>query len=607
MKSWLIIIYVVILCVQCCVVNGEEEEEYKTHENVAQFAKDISERTKGLTENARDFFLVNEKAIIEAFNKVSERENRRENFFSLSKKASNPQKEEKPHGFWYSFASSLQSISLIKEYLTPRPTREQLKAKIEEEAELDAIRTARVMKLNKQAREQARLRIQSKTHKNTGKSAISRDEPESMCNLGRAEKTASLINSCSTVRQCLPWKFNSSEVTLDTPAIDLLNNTNIEVTEMRCSSIPVSFLEDYNATNCYVRAIGCNESTPIGECPVEILCEQPSFLAFGIDDGRYAFGGVTDVIYCDGVAVDDPMEYADKDLPAGCEVRRFPSATNGTCYSINTTDMVQVNQFSCVFQCPKMINETQCICPADFTGVNCETQQNITCKAFLDSPLPNCFTKGDEDLLIFDKPCLFSSKLKDKRIEMRWNISCKFASVELRNNNRNDGFTYWVDTPDLKLSSEQDWAVSLEAFQFSSFVYPISVQSSTKMTRENIAGKELMTLSITPSKEYVVGGRVYVELGFEGNKTPHGYSGGVIRRFFLDETDGGFNGGSGKTVTITDGLSPGEVAIIIVATVVGVVIIAAIVRHFYERWKEAKIQDEEAGENKNKKKKSKKD
>jgi len=601
MKSWLLVFCLVILFTVCCVADTES----RSAEHVSQFVKDFKERNKGIVETAKDYLSMSEKSIIDAFNQVSTADNKRKNL--ISGKSSDigssvaDQEKESPKGFWYGLATVVRTIPMVKDFFSSPPTREELKAKIEEEAEMDAIHTARMMKQHKQAREAARIRLQEKWSQKKEQKLVSRDDDQPLCNLGREEKSLQTINSCSTYRECVPLMFSSPDVPMDTPAEVFVGNTSVEVTQLRCGSFPVSFLDDYDASKCFITAIACNSTTPIGECPVEVRCEEPSPIVFSFD-GRYAFSGQTDVLYCNDVEVEDMSEYINKTLPDECEVRSVLSAINGTCYRINTTESVQVTEFSCSSMCYRNINETHCRCPADYTGTYCENTQNVTCQAFLVSPLPDCFVRGEDNLLVYDKPCLFADSLTEATITMLWNVSCKFDWT-LRGNTADDGFTYWLNTPDLKLSAEPNWTVSLEAFQFSTFVNPISLESRTKLSLENLAGKEPVTLRIKPTEEYVVGGRLYTELSFAVNHTPPGFTSGVLRRFFLDEVSGGFGGGNGKNLIIKEGLSPGEIAIIIIASIVAVAIIAGIVRYFYERWKEAKIHEEEVAERNNKKQK----
>ena len=612
-RSWRLALCAALVCTLSCLASAGP----KTREHFSQLTKDLTERSEVVAQKEKALFTMGEKAIIEAFNKVAEREDRLESRPSDREKNKELQQdvEGNSQGFFYGMATVLRMIPTIREYFAPRPTLEELEKRIKEEAEVDALRTARILKQTELKKEAARIKISNALKaQRMAKHGLREDEEpeepqdEPVCHLGRETKTARTINSCSTRRTCRAWKFNSTlNVTVQTPAIDVVNNTEIELTHMLCDNLPVSFLDDYNSTKCYVRAIGCSNSTPIGDCPIEVLCESPSYLAFGMNDGRYAFGGTTDVIYCNGTAVEDPTIFDNRTLPAECEVKRIPGPTNGTCYTINATGRVSVQSVSCFLYCFRIVNETQCVCPADYTGVNCEQQQNITCTGYLVSPLPKCITGGEQDHLVYDKPCLIYKDLSDTTIEMNWNISCKFSSESLRGVSRPDGFDYWLDTPDLRLSAEPNWTVTLESFQFSSFKEPIGAGAATKMTRKHLTGEEVMTLKFKTDKAHIVGGRAYVELGFETNFTPPGIRGGVMRRFFLDDSAGGYKGGSGKDHILADGLGAGEISIIVVVTVVGIAVIAGIGRCLYERWMEEKVSDEEVGEGQNKSKKAKQD
>jgi len=598
MRSWLAVCVAVVSALCCLVSAGKGAGEQFT-----RLANELTERNKGFFESGKTLFTMNEKAIVEAFNKVSEQESRRERMLSSSRWNTKgtlrvmDEAEDAPQGFFYGIAQALRMIPLMKEYLAPKLTREEKLARIQEDAAMDALRTRNIIKRNNEAREQARIRIMNAQNKQQQSGLTTReDDEEAICNKGRMERSVRLINACNTTRTCRVSKFNDTNVTLDTLAFDLVNNTDVEVTQMICDGLPVTFLDDYNASKCFIRAVDCDNETAIKNCPVEIICEVPSFLAFGMNDGRYAFGGTNDVIFCNGTAVEDPTVFANKTLPEECEVKRFPSSTNGTCYTINGTGLVTVFSSLCAISCVKLISEQQCTCPVDYTGIHCEEKENVTCQAYLVSPVPKCIVNAEDDLLVYDRPCFVYNGLEGKTIEMSWNISCKFESSSLRNNTRRDNFTYWLNTPDLRITEEPNWVVSLEAFQFSSFQEPLSLHGSTKMTRDNIVGAEVMNLKIRPDAQHIVGGRVYVELSFEGNNTPPGMGGVAMRRFFFDDKSGGYKGGYGKTVYEADGLGAGEISIIVVGSVVGVAIIAGIVRCIYERWKEEKISDEEAGE-----------
>jgi len=423
------------------------------------------------------------------------------------------------------------------------------------------------------------------------------DENESLCNLGRVEKSNRILNSCGTNRSCRVSNFETSgSETLDTPAVEFLNNPNVDITHMRCDKFPVDIRADFNTSSCHITAIGCNDTVALRDCPVEIICDD-NITAFGIDDGRFGFKGTTDTIYCNGVPVDDPEEYVNKTLPDECEVRTSLGQVNGTCTTINATAEVTIQQLPCALSCFSIVRDAYCACPLDYTGTYCDDLQNITCNAYLVTPLPHCVTNGDDNLLVYDRPCMVEDKLEGTTIEMNWNISCKFRSAAIRNiTEDSNNFTYWLDTPDLKLSNKPNWTVTLEAFQFSSFIGPISLQNSVNLTYENLAGLKNVTFSLTPDAKHIVGGRVYVELGFQGNQTPPGFSGKVMRRFFFDDAKGGYDGGTGKSHLFKETLGTGEVAIIVIASIVAFAIIAGIIRCMYERWKEEKTADEEVGE-----------
>jgi len=597
-----------------CLTSGSGNDKQKGY--ISQLFDSFIERNKAIIQGGKEIMTLNEKAITEAFNQVIEDEEKRKEFIPV-----NRDNGEKSNGFFYGFATVMNTLPKIKAYFSPKKTHEDIVAKVKREADLDAFHTARVIRIGQEAREagirkvlESRARKQQQLQEQQQKQqsgSILRDknDNETVCHFGREEKVSSLINTCSTRRECRISKIQSSGLeTLDSPSIVFVDNHDVNITEITCNKLPVNFEDDYNASNCHVTAINCSDDTPIRDCPVEIICYDP-IVVFGLD-GRYGFRGSNDVIYCNGVAVDDPTEYSNKTLPDECEVKTLPGSVNGTCYTINATDLVTVLPIPCVLSCLSTISQLQCVCPDDYTGVNCEEQQNITCTGYLVSPLPKCVTGAKDNLLVYDRPCLVYDNLERKRIQTNWNISCKFSSLTLRNRTGDDGFKYWLNTPDLKLSKEPDWVVGMEAFQFSSFISPISISDTKQMKHDNIVGKEVMSFSITPDDKHIVGGRVYVELGFDSNHTPAGIKNRVLRRFFLDDSKGGYDGGQGEARHYKEGLGKGEIAIIIIASIVVFAIIVGAIRLIYERRKEEKVADAEANSNtkkNNNKKKSKKD
>lgn len=455
-------------------------------------------------------------------------------------------------------------------------------------AATDAARVARIKQRNQAARAAA-LR---ETAGDGALPVVLAGEQSGVCNHGNVTERASLLNTCSESRVCRVAAFTTSgSETLNTAASVFLNNTNVDVTQLVCNSLPVDLVREHGASGCHVRALGCSPSTALRNCDVEVVCDTPTHLAFGIGDGRFAYRCSTNVLVCNGTEVDDPATFDKQPLPAECEVVSAPCNASHMCYSISVNEsgtVVVGSTLPCSLRCLRFVNASRCVCPADYTGTNCETRRDVSCTAYIVEPLPQCTaaTKDDE-LLVYDRPCLrYSGRLQDTALPMRWNVSCKFASVLSRlgaaATANLTNFPYWLDAPNLKLSVEPVWTVCLSAFRFDtrSSMWLAAVNDTVTLTRAHLLGVEPVHLTLTPSAGFVEGGRVYAELAFDRAAAPPGMAGTVLRRFFLDDAQGGFGGGDGGR-RIGAGLGTGEVAATVLGCIVGAALVLALARYIY--------------------------
>lgn len=455
-------------------------------------------------------------------------------------------------------------------------------------AATDAARVARIKQRNQAARAAA-LR---ETAGDGAVPVVLADGHSNVCNHGSTTERTSLVNTCSEARVCRVVAFTThGSETLSTEASAFLNNTNVDVTQLLCNGLPVDLVGEHGASGCRVQALGCTPSTPIQECSVEVVCDTPTHLAFGLGDGRFAYRCSTDTLVCNGTTVDDPAAFDNKPLPVECEVVSVPCNASQMCHSISTNESGTVavsNTLPCSLRCVRLVNATRCVCPADYTGTNCQTHRSFSCTAYLVAPLPQCTaaTKDDE-LLVYDRPCLrYSGGLQDTALPMRWNVSCKFASVlsqvSAAATANLTNFSYWLDAPDLKLSAEPVWRVHLSAFRFDtrSSAWMTTANDTVTLTHAHLLGTEPVLLTLTPSAGFVEGGRVYAELAFDHTAAPLGMAGAVLRRFFLDDVQGGYGGGDGGK-RIGAGLSTGEVAATVLGCIVGAVLLLALARYIY--------------------------
>lgn len=418
------------------------------------------------------------------------------------------------------------------------------------------------------------------------------DETPNICHHGTTTERTSLLNTCLEARVCRVAAFTTGgNETLSTEAGAFLNNTSVDVTQLVCSGLPVDLVGEHGASGCHVQALGCSPSTALHDCDVEVVCDTPTHLAFGLGDGRFAYRCSTDTLVCNGTAVDDPAAFDSKPLPAECAVASVPCNASRTCHSISVNEsgtVVVDSTLPCYLRCVRLVNASHCVCPADYTGTNCQTHRPVSCTAYLVAPLPQCTaaTKDDE-LLVYDRPCLrYSGGLQDSALAMRWNVSCKFASVLTQYSAAATAnltnFSYWLDAPDLKLSAEPVWRVRLSAFRFDtrSSAWMTAANDTVTLTLAHLLGTEPVRLTLTPTAGFVEGGRVYAELAFDHAAAPTGMAGAVLRRFFLDDAQGGFGGGDGGR-RIGAGLGTGEVAATVLGCIVGAALLLALGRYIY--------------------------
>lgn len=494
---------------------------------------------------------------------------------------------EEEQDMMHSLARALAVLPKLREAVLGRRN-------VPRSAAADAARVARIKQRNEAARMAALRETAASGEADAAPASLLSDSVNNPCKHGNKTERTSLLNTCSEARVCRVVAFTTTGTeTLSTPAEAFLNNTGVEVTQLVCSGLPVDLAAEHGASGCRVSALGCRAGTALHDCNVEVLCDTPTHLAFGLGDGRFAYRCSTDTLVCNGTAVDDPAAFDGAPLPAECAVARVPCNASGTCHSVsvNASGAVRVDgTLPCALRCVRLVNASHCVCPADYTGTNCETHRSVACTAYLVAPQPACTaaTKDDE-LLVYDRPCLrYSGGLQDTALHMRWNISCRFASAQLSSSlggnttTAEDNFSYWLDTPELKLTAEPRWAVTLSAFRFDtrSSARMAAANSTVALTHAHLRGAEPVRVALTPTAGFVEGGRVYAELAFDRSAAPPGLAGAVLRRFFLDDAQGGFGGGDGGR-RIGAGLGSGEVAATVLGCIVGAALLLALARYVY--------------------------
>ena len=537
----------------------------------------------GIAQNGPAALAAKNEALLDAFNRIE----RRADSSSRIRRGTRAQREaEQPaQGFAHGVASVLYALPKLARFVSG-----QKRTHSAPSADLDAARVALIKQRGKEARA-ALLRTVQAAAPQTARAAARRDN-STLCNAGVATESSQLLNTCGTNRVCRVTAFTttgSSSATITTAASVFLNNESFDITKMQCDGLPVDLVADHGASHCHVTKLGCSEDTALADCDVAVLCSEPEYLAFGLGDGIFAYRCSTDALVCNGTTVDNPAEYSGEVLPPNCSVQRAPCDAASMCFGLSVADENSTLQIDsalpCALSCVRTVNGTQCQCPADYTGTQCDEPVPIKCSAYLVAPLPSCITSAADNMLVYDKPCLVYDGLAGARLEMSWRISCQFADAQrVVSDSNSSNFTYWLDTPNLRLSSEPEWVARISAYQFTKLHSDsrAAVNSSTKLTRAQILGEEPVVLAITPSEQFVVGGRVYAELAFDSAAAPPGMEGAVLRRFHLDDRKGGFGGGDGGR-EIGAGLGAGETAGTVVGCVVGVIIIAGIAWYLWKR------------------------
>lgn len=186
------------------------------------------------------------------------------------------------------------------------------------------------------------------------------------------------------------------------------------------------------------------------------------------------------------------------------------------------------------------MNTTSCICPSDRKGSTCDEHEPIIWSSKVTLPKKGKTTSKDpkDDRLTYDRS-IFSVTIEEgKNLSLYVRVNCSFEDVLVAKNSGN--FSYWIKTDKLLVYEDPSWMLQAKIFNFNSLSSKGRIYKEV-LTPKNIMGKESVIFNIPTmdiTKEYVYGGRAYMEIGFGDSNYPPGFKNAQLQRIFIDVVTG---------------------------------------------------------------------
>ncbi|KYQ88681.1 hypothetical protein DLAC_10863 [Tieghemostelium lacteum] len=368
----------------------------------------------------------------------------------------------------------------------------------------------------------------------------------STCALGNLMFSDDNVDTCQGEGNCYINEMicNGVLITLENNNKVLLNSTypydECQLVSMYCphSSQPLTifnFKEQWGYQDCYIYTLTCNDNY-LNDCILsQVVCD--SFTVFNKD--YFGFTCSTNRLVCNGKIIprNQYQNYSNEISNGQCLVKNSRcSGKNDECLSMNincddegVNCQLKVNSdTTCIGQCFGQRNVSSCECPDDFTGRNCAELTPFKCDIVFNSPKPQC--TGSRDLILTSQDC-FSFSLSDQT-NFNMNLNCYF-DPPVKSSSQSQ-FAYWIDTPNFKVSQQDNWIFAMEILNLNR-LYNNSLVNTLVLEKDQIIGQKSIwnnrTLSDIPS-EYWIAKRVYNEI-FLGTK----YQNKTITRYFIKATD----------------------------------------------------------------------
>ncbi|EFA74705.1 hypothetical protein PPL_11534 [Heterostelium album PN500] len=348
------------------------------------------------------------------------------------------------------------------------------------------------------------------------------DSKSLLCNsLGYLTFSNEQQNTCQG-STCAPAQLicdgNSIIVNKRTPYDPDYDYSKCRLVSMNCKDnkqpINIYNLQDqYKLKSCQIKQMKCS-SQFLYQCQLlDVNCDNTT--SFGIN--TFGFSCSNQQLVCgDNNTVVPPANFTQYNTQiknGECSVQNIPCTPKDECLLLdleckdkNQNCSVTIEQqLPCMLGCNANLNTSSCDCPSDFSSMKCDQPTPITCSLNLVSPQSKC---PGENYVMSKKTC-FEFDYHGMS-NFSFNLDCHFVDpVPTSKHN----FTYWIDLPNLKLSTPVSWSISNSIIDFNR-LYDYSFSSTNPITREEIMQLGPIwintTLSQIPST-YWIAKRLYFE------------------------------------------------------------------------------------------------